>query len=763
VVQPSDFGHSQVRATGLGDHESNDKSTRHSLGGTVGGKHAAERPRRRPPASLVVTVCVLVAEFVVLLGLFHLDDGAQDRVRAQARAEVALSGWQPGDDPTPVARELDAMADSGVQDADELRALTSQWRESGSPADTAALRQVTDAAGRTTAAGLRSAQRMAAALLLGVLVAVAVGWLIWLRRLVRRHREAQRWITERKLVEDGERRLLALVRNSSDLVAVLTPESTATFLSPAVAALGWSPEELSGRSLLDVVSPADHPVLTRLLAGSSGDAPALQLRMRHRAGHELVMEGSLVNLCDDSAVHGWVLTVRDITERKRLQEDLATQAFHDSLTGLANRQLFFDRLEHALTRREPQPWRPLAVLSLDLDDFNDVNESLGHATGDAVLRTVAERLAGAVRDQDTVARLGGDEFAVLMEDTDLVTATQVARRLLGTIAAPVEINGHLHVVRASIGLAEAVPGRSVGTDTMRSADVAVDMAKERGKSGLAIYDPAWHRHAVQTFAVRQELELAIATDQLTLVYQPIVALDSNAVWGFEALVRWDHPERGLLSPEAFMPLALQSGLIVPLDDWVLQAAVRGCASLQSAEHRPSISVNVSATQLSQPGFADIVLGALAGAGLSSDRLVLEVTESALVDPLDVGVQALEQLRAHGVRVAIDDFGTGYSSLPRLNRLPVDQLKVDKSFIEQLRPWTEDGVLVSTFLATAQAMRLSTVAEGVEDPEQARWLKESGCELGQGFLWSRPVDLATARDLPRALPVSVLEGGTPIGV
>jgi diguanylate cyclase (GGDEF)-like protein/PAS domain S-box-containing protein len=729
----------------------------------VGGKHAAERPARRPPASLVVTVCVLAAEFVVLLGLFHLDDGAQARVRAQARAEVALSGWQSGEDPAPVARELDALADSGVEAADELRSRTSQWLETGSATDTEALRQATEAVGRTSAGDLRSAQRTAAVLLLGVLVAVAVGWLLWLRRLVRRHREAQRWITERKLVEDGERRLLALVRNSSDLVAVLTPESTATFLSPAVSALGWTPEELTGRSLLDVVSPADHPGLTRLLSGSSGDAPALQLRMRHRAGHELVMEGSLVNLCDDSAVQGWVLTVRDITERKRLQEDLATQAFHDSLTGLANRQLFFDRLDHALTRREPQPWRPLAVLCLDLDDFNDVNESLGHATGDAVLRTVAERLAGAVRDQDTVARLGGDEFAVLMEDTDLVTATQVARRLLGTVAAPVEINGHLHVVRASIGLAEAVPGRSFGTDTMRSADVAVDMAKERGKSGLAIYDPAWHRHAVQTFAVRQELELAIATDQLTLVYQPIVALDSNAVWGFEALVRWDHPERGLLAPEAFIPLALQSGLIVPLDDWVLQAAVRGCASLQSAEHRPSISVNVSATQLTQPGFAEIVLGALAGSGLPSDRLVLEVTESALVDPLDVGVQALEQLRRHGVRVAIDDFGTGYSSLPRLSRLPVDQLKVDKSFIEQLRPWTEDGVLVSTFLATAQAMRLSTVAEGVEDPEQARWLQESGCELGQGFLWSRPVDLATARDLPRRLPVSVLEGGTPIGV
>jgi diguanylate cyclase (GGDEF)-like protein/PAS domain S-box-containing protein len=738
-----------------------DKSTRHELGGTVGGKHAAERSRRRPSANLVATLCVLVAQFAVILWLFHLDDGAQDRVRAQARASVALAGWQSGDDPAPVARELTKLADAGVTNADQLRALTSSWVATGSPEDTEALTQATEATGRSTAAGLRSTQRAAAALLLGVLVAVAVGWLLWLRRLVRRHRDAQRWITERKLIDAGERRLLALVRNSSDLVAVITPDSTATFLSPAVAVLGWSPEELAGGSFLDIVSPLDHPMLTRLLSGSSGDAPALQIRMRHRAGHELVMEGSLVNLCDDSAVSGWVLTVRDITERKRLQEDLTTQSFHDSLTGLANRQLLFDRLDHALTRREPQPWRPLAVLSVDLDDFKDVNESLGHATGDVVLRTVAERLAGAVRDQDTVARLGGDEFAVLMEDTDLATATQVARRLLQTVAAPVEIDGQLHVVRASIGLAEAVPGRSNGTDTMRSAGVAVDMAKERGKSGLAIYDPAWHRHAVQTFAVRQELEIAIATDQLNLVYQPIVTLDSHSVWGFEALVRWDHPERGLLSPEAFIPLAVQSGLIVPLDDWVLQAAVRGCASLQSADYRPAISVNVSATQLSQPGFAAIVIGALESAGLPSDRLVLEVTESALLDPLDVGVQALEQLRTHGVRVAIDDFGTGYSSLTSLSRLPVDQLKVDKSFIEKLRPWTQDGVLVSTFLATAKAMKLSTVAEGVEDPQQAQWLQEAGCELAQGYLWSRPVDLATARDLPRMLPFTQVTA--PVGV
>jgi diguanylate cyclase (GGDEF)-like protein/PAS domain S-box-containing protein len=726
-------------------------------------KHRGRPAHRRVSSTALVTACVLVVEFVFLTWLFHLDDGAQERSRAQARASVAIAGWHAGEDPVPVARELRALADSGVPNADQLNTLTSQWTESGSASDTEALTQATDAAGRAAAAELRKADRAVSAILVVVLLVVSWGWFVWFRRVVRRHRDQQRGVTERTVIDTGERRLLALVRNSTDVVAVIEPDSTATFLSPAVAALGWSPEELIGRPLLDVVSPQDQPTLARLLAASSSDMHSLQVRMRHRDGRELVMEGSLVNQCDDSAVKGWVLTVRDITERKRLQEDLTAQAFHDSLTGLPNRQLFFDRLEFALTRREAQPWRPLAVLSLDLDDFSDVNDSLGHASGDLVLLTVARRLTGALRDEDTAARLGGDEFAVLMEGMDLATATQVAHRLLGTLAAPIEIDGQLHVVRASIGLAEAVPGRSNGTDTMRNADVAVDMAKERGKSSLAIYDPTWHRHAVETFAERQELEIAIATDQLTLVYQPIVTLDSHEVVGFEALVRWDHPQRGLLSPEAFIPLAEQSGLIVPLDDWVLHAAVLGCASLQTADHQPSIAVNVSAKQLSQPGFDDIVLATLAGAGLPADRLVLEITESALLDELDAGVKALVQLRAHGVRVAIDDFGTGYSSLTHLARLPVDQLKVDKSFIEQLRHGNQDGMLVSTFLATAHGMRLLTVAEGVEDAHQARWLQRAGCDLGQGFLWSRPVDLATARELSTTLPRHLVAAPLSAGV
>lgn len=702
---------------------------------------------------MVVALAFVVTEFVFLSWLFHLDDGADARDRAQARAAVALDVWEPGASTAPVAAAVRDLVDSGVTDGDGLTTALGAWTAGGSATAFTALSEAVGTAGAEVRAEQTRVDREVTAVFVGLLAVVSVGWYLYFRRLLRRHRAVERELTERRTVQSGEERLLALVQNSTDVVAVLEPDATATFLSPSVAhVLDHQPEGLLGTALVDLVAEPDRQALREQLLTRRAGVHPVHLRMRHHDGRELVMEGTLQNLCDEPSVRGWVLTVRDATERQRLQDDLTRQAFHDSLTGLANRQLFSDRLEHALSRRTSGPPRPLAVLFLDLDDFKNVNDSLGHATGDALLVAVAARIRSTVRPGDTAARLGGDEFAVLLEDADQTTASQIGHRLLAALHEPVELDGVSHLVHASVGLAEAVPGQEDAAETMRNADVAMYMAKERGKGGLAVYDSVWHQRALASLSLRQELERAVERDQLVLHYQPTVDLRTGAVTGFEALVRWEHPERGLVPPVDFIPLAEQSGLIVPIGDWVLRTATRDVASLDQGEHRPTVAVNVAAKQLAHPGFVASVQDALAASGLAPERLVLEITESALLDDLDVGVTALAGLRAQGVRVAIDDFGTGYSSLSHLAQLPVDVLKVDKSFIDRLRQ-DEDDALVSAILAMSRGLRLTSVAEGVEDLAQAAWLQAAECTLGQGYLWSRPVDLATAGRL-LAEPVGV---------
>ncbi|QIG43684.1 EAL domain-containing protein [Nocardioides anomalus] len=712
---------------------------------------SAGRSRTRSAAFVLVSVAFIVTEFVLLQALFHLDDGADARDRAQARAAVAVAVWRPGADDAAVAEAVRDLAGSGVADAEALTARLDTWRASGTPEDLQGLSDEVDVAGDAVADEQSTVDRKVTGIFVVLLLVVSVGWWLYFRRLVAKHRGVERELTERKAADAGERRLHALVQSSSDVVAILDPDARASYVSPAAAhVLGHDADDLLGGGLLDLVAAADRPQILHVVSSARpGRQQELQLRMDHADGRALVAEGTLTDLRDEPTVQGWVLTVRDVTERARLQEDLARQAFHDSLTGLANRQLFTDRLDHALSRRSGSP-RPLAVLFVDLDDFKHVNDSLGHATGDELLVAVAARIAAGVRPGDTAARLGGDEFAVLLEDTDLTTASQLAHRLLVAVAEPVTLDGHTHTVRASVGLAEAVPGEEDGAATMRHADVAMYAAKERGKGGLAVYDSAAHERALETLTLRRELEAAVDDGALALHYQPTVDLATGAVTGFEALVRWPHPTRGVVPPLEFIPLAEQTGLIVRLGTWVLRTAVRDAASLQSSTHRPSVAVNVSARQLVHPGFVTLVRSALADSGLAPDRLTLEVTETALLSDVEAGVTALTTLRRQGVRVAIDDFGTGYSSLSHLARLPVDVLKVDKSFVDRLEH-DRDDALVSAILAMSRALRLTSVAEGVEDPGQADWLREAGCALGQGYLWSRPVELETARALLAGSP------------
>jgi diguanylate cyclase (GGDEF)-like protein len=415
-----------------------------------------------------------------------------------------------------------------------------------------------------------------------------------------------------------------------------------------------------------------------------------------------------------------LLALLDRASRRRARdEELQRLAFEDSLTGLPNRTYFEEQIAAVLATDTPA-----IVAFLDLDDFKQVNDSLGHPAGDRLLTICGERLRRALRAGDTVARLGGDEFAVLAGGD--VEPEVLVERLFDVLAEPVTLEGKRLHLRASIGIAST----QTGSDLLRNADLAMYAAKAAGTNRFAIFTDDMHVHALARLDRREQLERAIENEELVLHYQPIVDLDLGRVAGFEALVRWQHPTRGLLGPGEFVPLAEETGLIVPLGRWVLRAA---CAQASSWAGAPYLSVNVAGLQLEQEGFVDEVARALADGELDAARLVLEVTESSLVGDLET--ERMQALRRLGVRLAIDDFGTGYSSLSYLRRFPLDVLKIDRSFT---RDACEDSALLQAIVAMGESLGLVLVPEGIEEPEQADALRALGCRLGQGFLFGRPV-------------------------
>ena len=443
-----------------------------------------------------------------------------------------------------------------------------------------------------------------------------------------------------------------------------------------------------------------------------------------------------------------------LSERDALAAQLEYQAFHDNLTDLANRALFNDRVRHALARAR-RDGGGLAVLFIDLDDFKVVNDSLGHGAGDRVLREVAARLRGCLREPDTVGRLGGDEFAILAEGADLATARTLADRVLATLGAPFPLVGGQVTVRASVGIALDDRQALDEAQLLRNADIAMYAAKSSGKGTYQVFQSSMLRSVRDHHDLTAALEGAIERRELVVHYQPIVDLRDGRVAGAEALVRWPRPDRGLVPPAEFIPLAEETGLVVELDRFVLRQACRQMAGWVAEAGPLLLHVNLSAHHLLRSDLAATVAAALRDSGLSPDCLALEITESVLMHDLDVAIVRLHELKQLGVHLAIDDFGTGYSSLAYLRQMPIDAVKIDKSFVDGVTGGPEESAVARAILALAATLHLDTVAEGVEQPEQAAALAELGCHLAQGFHFSRPIPAADMARLIVQRPVAGL--------
>jgi diguanylate cyclase (GGDEF)-like protein len=456
------------------------------------------------------------------------------------------------------------------------------------------------------------------------------------------------------------------------------------------------------------------------------------------------------DLSKDADVAGVVLTMRDVSDRKALEQELRHRAFHDSLTDLANRVLFHDRVEHALSRKT-RSGADVSLLVLDVDDFKLINDTLGHAAGDELLVQLADRLLACVRDGDTTARLGGDEFAICIE-TDPHTPTDVAstaERILHALKPSFIVAGHEVSARVSIGISTAADRSQAAEDMLREADLALYAAKEAGKDSYRFFEPTLHQAVLARLEQRASLEHAIEAEELHLHYQPIVRLGNGEIAGMEALVRWEHPVLGTVPPLDFIPLAEESGLVVPLGAWVLD---RACADLKrwqrewiTANGRPlRMAVNVSARQLQSPDFLRMVDDTLSRHRIDPSWLTLEITESVLVQDSEDVMARLGALHERGIVLALDDFGTGYSSLSYLHRFPIQTVKIDRSFVSGM-----DGgrhMILNAIVSLAGSLGLDLVAEGIEHESQARQLRFLGCEYGQGYHLGRPVPVEAMEEV-----------------
>ena len=520
------------------------------------------------------------------------------------------------------------------------------------------------------------------------------------------------------------------------------------YISPSIErVLGYAQEAwISDGGLWDrLLHPedADRVISNELECARSGEFLVQEYRISRADGSVIWIRDEMTVVRGDNNDQPPLFfgVFQDVTDRKRMEAELERLALYDPLTGLPNRALFSDRLKHAIERRGRT--QATAVYFLDVDRFKRINDSLGHGAGDEVLREIAVRIERTLRPEDTVARFGGDEFTVLCESVGgVLEAVGVADRLQREIAQPLRAGGAELRLSASIGIAIAEPGDDPDVSRLvEDADAAMYRAKERGGARTELFDTAMRERAVDALSIEQELSRGLERGELRLFYQPLVSLVTGEIVGAEALIRWEHPERGLLSPDKFLPVAEESGLIVQVGAWAVGEACRRLRDWDRRNGGPSnfsLAVNLSARELTHPDVVSTVLNAVRRSALDPSRITIEVTESTAMADRDSGFRALRELSAAGVRIAIDDFGTGYSSLDHLREMPADILKIDRSFVAGMSANSPDSALVAAAIAMGRALEMEVVAEGIETSEQVTDLRELGCPLGQGYLFARPL-------------------------
>ena len=533
-----------------------------------------------------------------------------------------------------------------------------------------------------------------------------------------------------------------LFENASDLIQSVALDGRLLFVNRAWReTLGYSDSEIAALNIFDVISPDDHHHCRQrfesLIAG--GIVNSAEVTFLRKDGCPVLLEGNVSLRFENDQPHSIRAIYRDISERKAAEVKIHQLAYYDKLTGLPNRTLLQDRLVHAIADAKRFEYH-LGVVFIDLDHFKKVNDTLGHHIGDLLLQEVAQRLHSSFRENDTAARLGGDEFIVILSGyRNSFNVPHIAQKILKTIGQPCVIEGHELVLSGSVGIAIYPQDGTNAADLLRNADMAMYAAKSEKGDSFQFYSESMNRNAVEQLELENGLRHAIENEQLFICYQSQIDLETKLVVGVEALLRWNHPELGLILPDKFIAVAEETGLIISIGEWVLRRACREIVQLQTELGiELSLSVNVSGIQLEQPNLVEAILNALQESGLPSEQLELEITESVLVERTDQALNLLPKISSLGVRIAIDDFGTGYSSLNYLKNFPIDRLKIDRSFLVDILHEPDNAAIVETIIAMSRNMGLHVIAEGVETHDQAVFLSDRNCPQMQGFLFSKPV-------------------------